>query len=375
MAEVIQIKTFDVNPDDDSSLSKKEEEEENFQAKRMKKRPIQRIPLKNKILELCLQLVLKVSELCGKIVDNSIFQNIILALIIINSIMMGIATYDFVEKDEVLNATFEEVDQVLLIIFTVELSLNFVHKGYTLFFDGWLVFDAVTIITSWSFKNLQVIRSFRVFRAFRIMTKVKVLKRVIEAITDVLPSMTAIFGLLILVVYIFTVMFTNLFRDYHPSFSSLPTTAFTLFQMVSLDWSEIARDLDEDLPWARIPIVAYVLLSGFVIYNLVIAVLCEAITSLREAEEEIREEPSELELQSGRLHNRVVELYVRLGQLARSQRKVDNLMMELAKMMDILEELLAAEEEASIFTIRSRTSRSSIPSNPRPSGPVSVRPF
>lgn len=367
MAEIIQIQTYDFNSDDDSFT--KEVEEENYQEMLMKNRPIKRQPLKNEYLEKCLSLILNISHKCGIIVENIFFQNIILALIIVNSIMMGLGTYDFVEKNEELNATFEEVDRVLLIIFTVELILNFLHKGYKLFFDGWLVFDAITIIMSWSFTNLQVFRSFRVFRAFRMVTRVKVLKRVIFALVDVLPSVSAIFGLLVLVVYIFTVMFTDLFRDLHPDFRSLPTTMFTLFQMMTLDWSETARDLHEELPWARLLIVVYVLLSGFIVYNLFIAVLCEAITSLR-VEEEKEEEPKAWGLESPRLQDRIIELNACLEPIAKSQRNVDNFIIDLAKTMDNLEEMLSPEDEVSQVSKSSIISKSSIPSSPRPSGPV-----
>ena len=48
-------------------------------------------------------------------------------LIVVNSLCMGLATFDFIEDDEELFETFEMIDQIFLIIFTIELVLNFLY--------------------------------------------------------------------------------------------------------------------------------------------------------------------------------------------------------------------------------------------------------
>jgi hypothetical protein len=52
------------------------------------------------------------------------------ALVILNAIQMGIGTFDFVEDSSQVNSLFELVDQIFLIIFTVELLLPlFSHRS------------------------------------------------------------------------------------------------------------------------------------------------------------------------------------------------------------------------------------------------------
>ena len=116
---------------------------------------------------------------CGLLVNNSNFEAFIVACIAFNALMMGIGTYAFVRDDERLEQAFEYIDLVFLVIFTLELGLQFVYHGLRLFLDGWLLFDLVIIVMSWSFQSAQIIRAFRIFRAFRLVTRVKTMKNLI----------------------------------------------------------------------------------------------------------------------------------------------------------------------------------------------------
>lgn len=116
---------------------------------------------------------------CGNFVNHNKVQLFIVTLIAINALMMGIATFDFVRENPDVSSVFETVDLVFLIIFTVELGLQFVYYGWRLLLDGWLLFDLIVIITSWSFSSVQIIRAFRIFRALRLITRVKVMKNLV----------------------------------------------------------------------------------------------------------------------------------------------------------------------------------------------------
>ena len=112
-----------------------------------------------------------IRQTCGYIVNHITFQNAIIAFITINSITMGIATFDFVTENAILDSIFEKIDKTFLIIFTIELCMQFVYRGFDLFQDAWLVFDFVIIVLSWMSAGLQVIRSFRILRASRIIMR------------------------------------------------------------------------------------------------------------------------------------------------------------------------------------------------------------
>ena len=116
---------------------------------------------------------------CGMLVNNKKVQYLIIMLIGINAIMMGIATFDFVKEDERVLETFEIVDKTFLIIFTVELALQLIYLGWRILLDGWLDFDLLIIITSWSFSSVQIVRPSRIFRALRLVTRIKIMKNLL----------------------------------------------------------------------------------------------------------------------------------------------------------------------------------------------------
>jgi hypothetical protein len=126
--------------------------------------------------------------LSGTFVNSEKVQLFIVSLIAINALMMGIATFDFVREDPSLNNAFEIVDQIFLIIFTIELAMQFAYHGWRLLLDGWLCFDLIVIAMSWSFSSVQIIRAFRIFRALRLITRIKVMKNLVLGTFDsVLP--------------------------------------------------------------------------------------------------------------------------------------------------------------------------------------------
>jgi len=116
---------------------------------------------------------------CGRLVNNYHVQLFIVTLIAINAIMMGIGTFEFVWGNPVVDNAFETVDMVFLIIFTVELAMQFIYLGWRLILDGWLLFDLIIIVLSWSFSSVQIIRAFRIFRALRLITRIKVMKNLV----------------------------------------------------------------------------------------------------------------------------------------------------------------------------------------------------
>jgi hypothetical protein len=156
---------------------------------------------------------------CGKLVNNEIVQIGMIVLIIINAIIMGVATFDFVTDNPDTEELFSNIDRGFLVIYTIELIMQFIYFGWRLIQDPWLVFDLFVVVISWAFdfnesvgNQFQIIRAFRIFRAFRLVTRIKVLRDLVAAIGEVIPRMTAIAMLLVLIFYIFAVLFTELFK-------------------------------------------------------------------------------------------------------------------------------------------------------------------
>lgn len=248
----------------------------------------------------------------GQLVDNDKFQLLVIFLIVVNAALMGVQALDFVHYNDELGVKFNKVDLGFLWIFTVELCLQFFAKGFYIFLDGWLFFDFAVVVFSWVSElsegaELQVLRAFRIFRALRLITRIKVMRDLVEGLISTLPHMSAIFFLLSIFIYIFGVMFTTMYSDIDEEFQHLEVSGyfqrldksiFTLFQLLTMDgWVDITREMMIIDKYAYIPFVIYVIIAGFIFFNLIIAVLCDAIAEQSEEEERVERLRKSTELQ------------------------------------------------------------------------------
>jgi len=245
--------------------------------------------IRNEKVKSALQTIQKLRLQCGKMVNNNYVQLVMIVFIIINAGMMGIATFKIIKENAKYLDAFEKTDKAFLIIFTIELVMQCIYHGHKLLYDGWLVFDLIIILTSWVFSKVPAIQAFRIFRAFRLITRISIMRNLIVALVNVMPRMAAIALMLCLIFYIFSVMFTQLFSKADPGgreyFGNMGLTVLTLFQIMTLDnWAAIAREMMLSHNWAWAPFIVFVIIAGFVIVNLIIAVICDAIGSLDDEE-------------------------------------------------------------------------------------------
>lgn len=226
----------------------------------------------------------------GQLVKSRSFKRISITLIILNCILAAIGTTDFVTTNRALEKYFDLAEEVFIYIMSAELFLQFYVNGISFFANGWLVFDFIIIGLAWIMPNLLVMRTFRVVRTLRLATWIKDLKQLVIALLLVIPKMFAIFFLLFILFVIFSILFTDLFKNAYDDgitqedyFSRIDITLFTLFQIMTLDgWAEICKEVMEDQPWAWVPFVVFVVVSSFFFLNLVIAVVCDAVTSVHQ---------------------------------------------------------------------------------------------
>jgi hypothetical protein len=185
---------------------------------------------------------------CTDLVENHTFQIFILMCICINSLMLGMVTFPIIKDDPALSAIFDTADMVFLVIFTVDIALQLFSRGAKYFRDGWPLFDLVVVLISWMSISITGLYAFRVFRAFRLITRVEMMRNVVVVLFHVVPALSGICILLMLVMYIYAVLCTDLFKDYYPDitsgdyFGGLELSFFTLFQficMVSSVWKSI----------------------------------------------------------------------------------------------------------------------------------------
>jgi voltage-gated sodium channel len=215
------------------------------------------------------------------IVESARFERFITALIFVNAITLGIETSPSVvaRYGELLYA----FDRLVLVVFVIELLMRFfVYRG-RFFQDPWRVFDfvvvGIAIVPAGS--AFAVLRALRVLRVLRLVSLVPSMRRVVGALLKALPGMASIVGLMGIVLYVSAVMATKLFGGIDPEhFGGLGVSMFTLFQVMTVEgWPDIARAVMAQSPQAWIFFVTYLLIATFMVLNLFIAVVVNAMQS------------------------------------------------------------------------------------------------
>ena len=249
-------------------------------------------------------------------VEDSKFQNFIIGLIILNGITMGFETSKSFATDYY--TFFEWFNFFVITIFTIEIALRiYVYKG-SFFRDSWSLFDfsvvAISLVPASG--GFEIFRVLRVLRLFRLITVVPQMRKIITALLSVIPGIASIAGLLTLFFYIFAIMSTQLFGEKFPEwFGTLGESFYTLFQIMTLEsWSMgIVRPVMEVYPLAWVFFVPFIFLATFIIVNLIIAIVVDAMNEMNAQEEEnivnefhSAEDTARLEIQ--KLRNDIKEL-------------------------------------------------------------------
>ncbi|WP_031163411.1 ion transporter [Streptosporangium roseum] len=217
------------------------------------------------------------------------FHQVIIAIIVINAATLGLETS--VTAVERYGTALAVVDHLALYIFVLELVAKMYVYRRGFFRDPWNLFDIMIVTVSLlpTAGGLSVLRALRILRALRLISVVPSLRRVVTALLTAVPGMTSIVVLLGLVLYVTAVMGTKLYHATAPEyFGDLPTSLFTLFQMMTGDaWSDITREVMDEHPSAWVFFVLFMLVCTFVVLNLFIAVVVSAMED-EHAEESVQ---------------------------------------------------------------------------------------
>lgn len=238
-------------------------------------------------------------EKVTRLVESLAFQNFILAVILINAVTIGFQTTHL--SPEVAHA-LAVFDNVCLAIYIVEVALKLIAWHGDYFRNGWNIFDFTIVvlcciptgIIPFPVQVARVLRVLRVFRVLRLVSMFREMRIIIEALGRAVPGVAWTALLLIIVYYVFAVIGTNMFGEAFPEwFGDLGKSFYTLFQVMTLEsWSMgISRPVMEVFPWAWAYFVPFVIISAFVIVNIVVGIIVDVVDQThRQAEDEDLEE-------------------------------------------------------------------------------------
>ena len=224
------------------------------------------------------------------IVEKHSFQMFIITVIVVNAITIGLET---VFREGAVAIALEVFDYLCLLIYIGEAYLKIRAWGGDYFKDGWNIFDFAIIVLSIMPPSIiplpvqvaRVVRLFRAARVFRLISVFHQMRIIVEAIGRSLPGVAWTALLLVLLMYVFDVAGVFLFGEQFPEyFGDLGAGMFTLFTVVTLEgWPDVARTIIATYPAAWLYFVPFVILSAFIMVNVVLGIIVSAIEERTQA--------------------------------------------------------------------------------------------
>ncbi len=250
------------------------------------------------------------------LIEHKIFHDFIIFLILLNGITLGIETSDYIYNSYKL--FFDIFNTFVILTFTVEILLRIYVYRLKFFKDAWSLFDLFIVVISLipSSAGFGVLRTLRVLRLFRLFSLVPQMRKIITALLKVLPGIGSIAALMSIFFYICAIITTELYGDKFPEFfGTLGDSIFTLFQIMTLEsWAmNIVRPIMEVYPYAWLFFIPFIFIATFIIINLIIAIVVDAINEIKD--EESKEITQNIENIDIDLKNEIYELRKELQEI------------------------------------------------------------
>lgn len=252
------------------------------------------------------------------VVHHNAFDIVFAALIVLNSITIGISI-DIAARSPSSPPWegFELLQQCFNVVFVLEWVTRIIVGGLSFFTPGqdfyWNWLDTTTVllilVTDWAFalfqvgtvsfgglravKALRLVRVMRVVRVSKLLKFVRALRYLVSAIANTLESLTWAMLLLLLTCFIFATSLTQAATDFRVDFGhtvpeqvlddldywwgDLLSSIYTLFMAIAggVSWSEPALPLFEiGRLWVGV-FLTYIIFTYFAVLNVVTAVFCE----------------------------------------------------------------------------------------------------
>jgi voltage-gated sodium channel len=233
-----------------------------------------------------------------RLVGSSAFEYTTLGVILANAVVLGLETYDYWERRA--GGAFDTLNTVFLAYFTVEMAIRLLAHGtrpQRFFRSGWNTFDFAVVASAYlpgvreSTTALRVIRLLRVFRLVSVLPEMRVLVRGMARSVAPLGSVAI---LTLILFYVYAMLGWIFFGDHDPErWGTVGEGMLTLFSVLTLEeWTVIQREAREVSDFAWVYFVSFVLLTSFILLNMVIAVV---INSVEDARALVAKEESERE--------------------------------------------------------------------------------
>ena len=266
----------------------------------------------------------------SRLVHAKWFEGFIFTVIILNAIVLGLETYGSIVDRY--GDTLYLLNEIFLGIFIVEILLRIAAYGsrpWNYFRSGWNVFDFVAVFAVFIpgvRENATLLRLVRLLRVVRVVSVLPDLRVLISGMLRAIPPIASMAALAVLLIFIYGMIGWKIFGEQIPErWGDIGSAMLTLFTVLTLEgWNEILFAGQEVTQFAWVFFVSFVLIASFLLINILIAIIINAVEDAREAERaEEAEERLQLIEEGGEVADPLQNALDRLAELKSSIDEVE----------------------------------------------------
>ncbi|RJQ75727.1 ion transporter [Pseudonocardiaceae bacterium YIM PH 21723] len=247
-------------------------------------------------------------------VDSRAFTLVMSSVIVANTLTIGLSTYPGVV--ERWGTALTTLEQLFLVAFVVELAVRIGAHGarpWEFFRSGWNWFDLLIVGVA-LLGNLgqgsTVLRIARLIRVLRIVRVLPSLRITIVALARAIPGVAGFGVTAVVIIYVYGMAAWMMFGEALPDiYGTIGKAMYSLFLTLTLD--DLGATIGEAAKvtgWAIPFYVSYVVFGAFVLMNLLIGVVLNAMESARELELKADHSPPEIAERLDAVHRELATL-------------------------------------------------------------------
>ncbi|WP_327280554.1 MULTISPECIES: ion transporter [unclassified Streptomyces] len=229
---------------------------------------------------------------CRHVCEKPVFSLGVISVILLNAVLLGVETYSGLSLEY--EALLHSAERFCLAAFSLEMLIRLgahADRPKAFFRDPWNVFDLLVVSSAFvpflreNTTLLRMLRLARVLRTARFMPQLRVL---LVAVGRSLPGTVSFLFVGGLILYVYAMVGWICFAGHDPQhYGSLGRAGLTLFLLMTLEGLGDAVHAGLAVsPFSILYYASYVLLASFVLVNVLIGVVLNALEEAREMEQE-----------------------------------------------------------------------------------------
>jgi voltage-gated sodium channel len=231
-----------------------------------------------------------IPDRCRALINHRAFELFIVGVIVFNAIVLGLGTYaDIASRHEPLFAT---IYNVILGIYVVELLIRLTAYRWNpreFVKDGWNVFDFIVVVASFVpalRTNAMLLRLVRLLRIVRLVRFLPDLRILVSAAGRSVPGIASLAAATFVLIFIYGMLGWVLFSGADPAnYGNVGQAMLTMFVMLTLENFPDNVAMGQAVSqWSIVYFISYVLLASFLIFNLFIGIVLNAMEEARGAD-------------------------------------------------------------------------------------------